>query len=113
MHALIILNDITYIESARAMAQRVLLKNSPDDRARLTHAFRLATAREPKPAELAVLLKRIQQLRAKYSEDQAAANAVLTVGDSKRDETLNATEHAAYTVLCNLILNLDEVITRE
>ena len=113
LHALITLNDITYIESARAMAQRVLLKNNPDDRARLTHAFRLATAREPKPAELAVLLKRIRQLRAKYSEAQAPANAVLTVGDSKRDESLNATEHAAYTVLCNLILNLDEVITRE
>ena len=113
LHALIILNDTTYIEAARALAQRALKEADANDTARVTHAFRLATARPPKPSERAVLLQRIEQLRAKYANTPDAAKALLTVGEFKRDEKLNATDHAAYTVLCNLILNLDEVITRE
>ena len=97
----------------RAMAQRVLKETPANDASRITHAFRLATARAPKPAELKLLTQRIQQLRASYAKDEAATTALLTVGEFKRDEKLNATDHAAYTVLCNLILNLDEVITRE
>ena len=113
LHALITLNDITYIEAARALAQRVLIEGGSDDKARTAYAFRLATARAPKPNERAVLLKSIQKLRVTYANDPAAAKALLTIGDSKRDEKLNPTDHAAYTVLCNMILNLDEVITRE
>ena len=60
-----------------------------------------------------MLLQRLNQLRATYAKDPKAAQALLAVGELKRDEKLNATDHAAYTVLCNLILNLDEVITRE
>ena len=52
-------------------------------------------------------------LRANYKKDTEATKSLLTVGEFKRDETLDATDHAVYTVLCNLILNLDEVITRE
>ena len=113
LHALIILNDTTYIEAARALAQRALKEADANDPARVTHAFRLATARPPKPAERAILLQRLNQLRATYAKDNATTTALLTVGEFKRDEKLNATDHAAYTVLCNLILNLDEVITRE
>jgi hypothetical protein len=113
LHALITLNDITYIEAARALAQRVLIEGGSDDKARTAYAFRLATTRAPKPNERAVLLKSIQKLRATYANDPAAAKALLTIGDSKRDEKLNPTDHAAYTVLCNMILNLDEVITKE
>ncbi len=113
LHALIILNDTTYIEAARALAQRALKEADANDTARVTHAFRLATARPPKPKESAVLIQSLQKLRATYAKDKAAANALLTIGDSKRDEKLNPTDHAAYTVLCNMILNLDEVITKE
>ena len=95
------------------MAQRVLKEADANDPARVTHAFRLATARPPKPAERAILLQRLNQLRATYAKDKATTTALLTVGEFKRDEKLHATDHAAYTVLCNLILNLDEVITRE
>jgi hypothetical protein len=84
-----------------------------DDGERVSRAFRLATSREPKPKEQALLKKRVEQLRANYKMDTKAAKALLTVGEFKRDETLDATDHAVYTVLCNLILNLDEVITRE
>ena len=113
LHALITLNDIAYVEAARVMAQRVLTKGGGEHRARLIYAFRLATAREPSPAELKLLHDRLLKLRVKYGEDNPAALSLLSVGDSKRDERINAAEHAAYTVICNLILNLDEVITRE
>jgi len=113
LHALVTLNDIAYVEAARAMAQRVLKEGGVDDGARVNYAFRLATVREPKPQEQALLKNRAEQLRANYKKDTKAAKALLTVGEFKRDETLDATDHAVYTVLCNLILNLDEVITRE
>jgi len=113
LHALITLNDIAYVEAARAMAQRVLKEGGVDDDARVRHAFRLATSRLPKPQEQVLLRKRAEQLRTNYKKDTEAAKALLTVGEFKRDETLEAADHAAYTALCNLILNLDEVITRE
>tara|TARA_B110001454_G_C12379671_1_gene292050 strand:- start:102 stop:506 length:405 start_codon:yes stop_codon:yes gene_type:complete len=113
LHALITLNDIAYVEAARAMAQRVLKEGGADDDTRVNYAFRLATVRELKPPEQALLKKRAEQLRANYKKDTEGAKALLTVGEFKRDETLDATDHAVYTVLCNLILNLDEVITRE
>ena len=113
MHALITLNDIAYVEAARAMAQRVLKEGGVDDAAHVSHAFRLATSRQPKPQEQTLLKKRVEQLRDNYKKDTEGAKALLTVGEFKRDETLDATDHAVYTVLCNLILNLDEVITRE
>ena len=113
LHALITLNDIAYVEAARAMAQRVLKEGGVDDAARVSHAFRLATSRQPKPQEQSLLKKRAERLRANYKKDTEATKSLLTVGEFKRDETLDATDHAVYTVLCNLILNLDEVITRE
>ena len=77
LHALITLNDTTYIEAARAMAQRVLKEAPANDASRITHAFRLATARAPKPAELKLLTQRIQQLRASYAKDEAATTTLL------------------------------------
>jgi len=113
LHALITLNDIAYVEAARAMAQQVLQEGGVDDVARVSHAFRLATSRQPKPQEQNLLKKRVEQLRDNYKNDTEATKSLLTVGEFKRDETLDTTDHAVYTVLCNLILNLDEVITRE
>ena len=113
LHALITLNDVTYIEASRAMAQRVLREAGTDDAARISFAFQLATSRAPKLDEREVLLKRLDVLRREYLRDAASAKSLLAVGESKRDETLNPADHAAFTVICNLILNLDEVITHE
>jgi len=113
LHALITLNDVAYVEAARAMAQRVLQEGGGDDVARVAYAFRLATARPPSADEAVVLQQRIQQLRVTYAAKPEAAQELLKVGEHVRDETLTVTDHAAYTVLCNLLFNLDEVITRE
>ncbi len=133
LHALTTLNDITYVEAARALAQRVLcfspsqtgltrfLQDSQDglkqsaaspDAGRLDHLYRLVLARAPAAEERAVLLKRLAWLRAQFAADPAAADALLRVGESPRDENLSPTDHAAWTALCQLVLNLDEALCK-
>ncbi|MBI5760127.1 MAG: DUF1549 domain-containing protein [Planctomycetales bacterium] len=113
LHALVTLNDVTYVEAARTLAQRVLLGTATDDTGRLTEAFRRCTSRPPKPNELAVLTKRLQALREAFSKDAAAAKKLIAVGESKADEKLNPVELAAYTSVASLLMNLDETITKE
>ena len=113
LHALATLNDITYVEAARAMAERVLLTGDTTDDARLDLAFRLATARKPSLMEKQVLTASLSRLRMQYASDIEAAAKLLAVGESKRSDKLGATAHAAWTGLCSLLLNLDEVVTKE
>lgn len=114
LHALTTLNDITYAEAARGMAQNILLGNSPlREQEALSKAFRLVTGRTPKTTETTVLLKQLTRLRAQYRADPPAAAKLLATGESKRDEKLDAAEHAAWTSLCLMLLNLDETITIE
>ncbi|PAW76015.1 MAG: chromosome segregation protein [Pedosphaera sp. Tous-C6FEB] len=113
LHALATLNDITYVEAARALAQRTLLAGGDTDAARLDHAFRLVTARKPSATEQQVLIASLTRLRAQYASDADAAQKLLTVGESKRDEKLPAAEHAAWAGLGLLLLNLDEAVTKE
>ena len=65
MHALVTLNDVTYAEAARAMAERVMSAEQSDE-GRINLAFRLATARYPKEAERDILLERLAILRTQY-----------------------------------------------
>jgi len=112
LHALTTLNDIAYVEAARAFAQRVMLAEQ-DDARRLDLAFRLATARNASPDERTLLLQRLEYLKTQFRDDPDAAQKLLAVGESKRDEKLDPNEHAAWTALCQLILNLDEALTKE
>jgi hypothetical protein len=112
LHALTLLNDVTYVEASRAFAQRVLTTGGANDPERINLAFRLATARQASAGEAQVLMARLQRLRAQYAGDEASAKKLLSVGESKRDEKLPAAEHAAWTGLCSLLLNLDEVVSK-
>ncbi len=109
--ALVTLNETAFVESARAMAERAIRSASTDD-ARAVHAYRLAVGRSPRVEERAVLLRVLAQQRATFWRDHAAAHKLLEIGETPRDPTIDATEHAAWTVVCNLILNLDEVLTQ-
>jgi hypothetical protein len=113
LHALVTLNDVTYVEAARALAQRVLLETTQDDAERITNAFRRLTARQPDNRELAILTARLNTLREHYKSDPEAAKKLITTGESKPDEKLEATELAAWTGITTIILNLDETITKE
>lgn len=110
LHALTTLNDVTYVEAARAMAERV--QRSDGVAQRIDTAFRLATSRTPTPAETELLSARLEALTQHYRQHPEDATKLLSVGESTREENLDAVEHAAYTALCSLIMNLDEALTK-
>jgi hypothetical protein len=109
---LTLLNDITFVEAARVFAQRVLTSGATPE-ARTELAFRQATGRKPSQREQQVLIRALQRLQGQYRAAPETAAKLLAVGEAPRDEKLDPVEHAAYTGLCSLILNLDEVLTRE
>lgn len=112
LQALMLLNEVQYIEAARGMAQRVLQSQGLSTTARLELLFRMATARAPAPDELADLEAALRDFQAHYQRDPAAAQALIFEGESKPDPGLDPQELAPWTVIGNVILNLDEVVTK-
>jgi len=111
LQALVMLNDTTYVEAARALA--TLVRVAPgDDEARLRAMFRRVVSREPEPTELQVLGDLLQRQRGTFCVDVEAARQLLAVGASPLDRSIEASELAAWTLVAQTILNLDEVITR-
>ena len=111
--ALVTLNDPTFVEAARVFAQRILTQGPKEHDARLAFAFRTATCRAPSETELKILRHRFEQQRARFAADPDAASRLVNAGQYARDASLEVSELAAWTTLCNLVLNLDEVLTRE
>jgi hypothetical protein len=111
LQALVLLNDPTYIEAARQLAERVMAgAAAPEER--LSLAFRLTLARTPASDEQQTLLTIFNRALARYAQDKAAADKLLAIGASPRNARLDAAELAAWTVTCSTILNLDETITK-
>ena len=113
LQALALMNDKQYVEASRALAQRMLMDGGATPEAKLTHGFRLVTGREPAADELPVLVSLLQAQQAIYQADKDAATKLVTYGDSKRNEALDVSELAAWTMLANLMFNLDESVTKE
>ncbi|MCI0723564.1 MAG: DUF1553 domain-containing protein [Acidobacteria bacterium] len=113
LQALVLMNDPTYVEAARALAQRTLTEAGRDPANRVQFAFRRATGRKPAAAEVRLLTELAQKQLGAYRRDKMAAADLLRVGDSPFDEKANASELAAWTVVASSILNLDETITKE
>ena len=112
LHALTMLNDPTWVEAARVLAQRVT-KEQPTDEARLARAFALVLGRAPAGAEPALLAKMLAHQRAVYAADAKAADSLLAIGESQRDAAIPTTEHAALTATCLALYNLDAAVTRD
>jgi hypothetical protein len=111
MQALNLQNDTTFVEAARHLAERMLAHDG-DDQAKIHQGWRLALARAPESRESRVLVRSLAQHRNHYQNDEEAAHALLATGESARDETLPPAEHAAWTIIAQTILNLDETITQ-
>jgi hypothetical protein len=112
LQALQLMNDVQHFEAARAFGQRMILEGGDTAEKRIDYAYRLTLSRSPRTQELEVLIKALSHFQERYSKDEAAAVAVVTNGESVASSTVNKTELAAYTLLGNLILNLDETIHR-
>ena len=112
LHALTLLNDVTFVEAARVLAQRVMKEEATSEK-RLATAFRYLTARTPTEAEAKILGAAFERQLATYKKNPQSAAKLLRVGASKVDAKLDAAEIAAYASVCSLIMNLDEVMTKE
>jgi hypothetical protein len=111
LQALVLLNDVQFVEAARGFAERILQRPG-DDEERIVWAFTSATARVPDEREVGVLTRALERERAHYAVDEAAARALLAQGESLRDEALPVAEHAAWTRVAALLLNLSETVTK-
>jgi hypothetical protein len=113
LQALTLMNDVAFVEAARVLAERVLREGGETAEGRLGLAFRLATARQPKPSELGILAKTLSTCLANFRTDPKAAERLVGAGEARRDESIDVCELAAYAAVCAMILNLDEAITKE
>ena len=113
LQALTLLNEITYVEAARKLAERMLTEGGATPESRLRFAFRQVTSRTPTDEELAVLVGGLNDDLARFRQDANAAKQLIVLGESKAGVSFDPAELAAYTLTANVLLNLDEVVTRE
>jgi mono/diheme cytochrome c family protein len=112
LQALMFMNETQFVESARHLAERAMKQGGDTLESRVSYLFKLATARTPDAAETAELLAAYRDNLATYTRDEAAAKKLIAVGELKPDAKLNPSELAAWTMVANLVLNLDEVLNK-
>jgi hypothetical protein len=113
LQALALLNDPVYVEAARALAVRVLRDaDSDDDEDRIRHAFLLVLGRAPSAREGELIAAAREREFRRFAEDRSAANLLVHVGQTAPPVDVDIAELAAWTVVANILLNLDEAITK-
>ena len=113
LQALNLMNDVTYLEASRKVAERMMLEGGTTAAERIAFGFKLATARLPNPAELALLEASYRRNLDRYTTKPEDAAALLKQGDSPRNQLLDSAALAACAQVASLILNLDEVVSKE
>jgi len=112
MQALQLMNDIQHVEAARNFAQRILKEAGSKDADRVQWAWRVVSARQPVDDEAQILKKVLAGHRARFAKDMESAKKLIAYGESKADESLKPDELASWTLVANLLLNLDEVVNK-
>jgi hypothetical protein len=112
LQALQLMNDVQHVEAARALAERMLTEGGSSTGDRIAFAFRTILARSPVDAEIEIVNRQLAAHLARYQQDGAAATKLIAHGESKPREGLNPAELAAYAMVANMLLNLDETVTR-
>ncbi|MFT7534900.1 MAG: hypothetical protein ACI85K_000850 [Hyphomicrobiaceae bacterium] len=112
LQALVLLNETGFVEAARQMAQRILKEGGGYLATRINFGFELTTCRKPTTEERDVLMATFTREYMRFTLDREAADKLLAIGESPRDETLDAAEHAAWTMVASVLLNLSETVTK-
>jgi mono/diheme cytochrome c family protein len=112
LQALTMLNDEAFFVAARALAKRMVKASDDTLQTRITYGFRLCTSRRPTAKESARLMALYQQQFEKFSKDLKAAKALLKEEENSLSDKQTA-EMAALTMVANVLLNLDETLTKE
>jgi hypothetical protein len=112
LQALVTMNDVQWVEAARALAQRVIREGGPGPEQRINLMSEILLSRDAPPKMAAVLETSLQQMKQHYAHDAQAARALADVGEKKRDSSIPAPELAAWTMVASEMLNLDETLTK-
>jgi hypothetical protein len=112
LQALDLMNDVTYVEAARKLGERIW-KSAGNDEQRIVAGWKLALARQPDAREWVAAQAALEKFRSYYRSHPDEAKRYLAAGEAPRDESIPAAEAAAYTAVASLILNLDEMVTKE
>ena len=112
LQALVLLNGPQFVEAARKLGERMIAEGGKSLAEKISHGFRLVTARRPKPAELAVLEAAYRAALKRYAGDEAAALRLLKVGESSYPAKADVKELAALAEVARLLLNINEAITK-
>jgi hypothetical protein len=110
--ALVLLNDPIYVEAARVFSERILRHGGDDVSSRLSFAFKLALQREPVAQERKVFEKLFSRHLELYRAEPEAARALVSTGDWPAADQLEKAEHAAWTSVARVLLNLHETLVR-
>ncbi len=113
LQALNLMNDVTFVETSRVLAERIITEGKNDPKNRIQIAFRLATGRYPTDRESDILLEGFHRHKETYQRNSEAALRLVEQGNSPRNKSIKVEELAAYTMITSLILNLDEIVTKE
>ena len=112
MQALQLMNDIQHVEAARNLAQRIIKEGGAKDEERIPWAWRTVTSRQPGPDDAKIVTDVLKGHRARYAKDAEAAQKLITYGESVPDKEISPNELASWTLVANLLLNLDEVVNK-
>jgi mono/diheme cytochrome c family protein len=113
LQALAALNESTLMEAARVFAQRILAEGGATPAKKIEFAFELCTARPPTRFERTRLLKFLDQQIASFEKDPPGAQKIISIGSAEYPKDVDATQLAAWTMTANVLLNLDETLTKE
>lgn len=112
LQALQLMNDVQHVEAARHLAVKMVRANADNDNVRIQLGFKTVLTREPNANEIKILEDSLQKFRARYADRVSDAESLVSVGESPSDESIAPQELAAFTLLANTLLNLDETVNR-
>jgi hypothetical protein len=105
------MNDVQHFEAARALAERALGESGPTTAERINYLYRTVLARKPSEDEVRLIDSALKKQLTLFSQDPLAARKVVRSGESRPKGLASDVETAAWTMIANLVLNLDETVT--
>jgi len=112
LQALVTMNDVQWVEAARALAERVIKEGGEQPAQRIRLMSEILLAHDPSPQMASVMVSSASQMEMHYAKDHSAAEKLLDVGEKKPDTSIPAPELAAWTMVASEMLNLDETLTK-
>ena len=113
LQALALLNEVTFVEASRALAQKMIKEGGTTPEQRIAYGYKRATAHDADAVSVKTLLKGWSERLAFYKANAEDAKNLITQGDSKPDASIDPAELAAYTTTAGVLMNLDRVVTRD